>query len=397
MKQFQLPDRTAAVRLMRNLASRVPEVGPQAVDRPLVFYGAGNLGRLAAQLLDTLGIPVAYAVDRAPPENGLLLGKIPVILPDKAPKADRETHLLAVCVVLAPYQPIHESLVDQGWRHVFPFYDIAEAYTEKLPMGNGWFTGKLDEIDQRSLEKTLVAWGDDISRATHLQFLAWRMHRQEFTFVGTPINTKDRYFPDFICKLLREDETFLDAGAYLGEICLRFDSITGGQYSSLIAIEADPENYAQLHSRLANLRSITSKNILILNFALGCNDESANYCSELGIGARLFSAGSTSVRCCRLDDLDINYSFAKLHLEGGELDAIAGALKSLKRNRPILAITVYHSVDGLFRIPLLLMDELTNYQFFLRAHAWSGTGLVLYGIPEERLPGKTNKFHRNHS
>lgn len=384
MKQLPLPDCNTAVTLLHTLAGRAPKVGPHAVDRPLILYGAGNLGRLAAELLGTLGIEVAYAVDQAPPKDGLLLGKIPVIQPERAPKADRENHLLAVCVVLAPYAPIYESLTGQGWRNVFPFYDIAEAYAEKLPMGNGWFTGELDETDRMAIERTLLSWDDDISRAAHLQFLAWRMHREEWCFDDAEVNTNDRYFPAFIRQLLGNDEAFLDAGAYLGDVCHRFESITGGRYSELNAIEADPKNNAQLRSNLAQRETTASGNIRIFDFALGNGSEISNFCSELGIGARLFPAGSTSVECRRLDDLELNFSFAKLHLEGGELDAITGGLTSFKLSRPILAITIYHSKDGLYRIPLLLMEHLENYRFFLRVHAWCGTGVVLYGIPIER-------------
>ena len=391
MKQLPLPDRNTAVRLLHTLAGRVPEVGPRAVDRPLILYGTGNLGRLAAELLDKLGIEVAYAVDQSPPKDGLLLDKIPVIQPEMAPKADRESHLLAICVVLAPYAPICESLISQGWRNVIPFYDIAEAYAAKFPMGNGWFAGGLEETERMAIERTLLKWDDDISRAAHLQFLAWRMYREEWCFDGAEINTSDRYFPDFIRHALRSDETFLDAGAYIGDVCRRFESIAGSRYSELIAIEADPKNNTQLRANLAQHESIASGNIRIFDFALSNKNGTVAFCSELGIGARVFLAGNNSIQCRRLDDLNLSFSFAKLHLEGGELDAITGAMNSFKRNRPILAITVYHSKDGLHQIPLQLMENLENYRFFLRIHAWCGTGVVLYAIPTERSYNKTNE------
>lgn len=386
MKELPLPNRFTAIELLCALAVRRPSNAPQPVDRPLILYGAGNLGRLAAQLLALLHIPVAYAIDQTPPADGLLLGRIPVLKPDMAPATHRESHLVAVCVVLAPYTPILESLADMGWHNVCPLYDITEAYAEQVPMGNGWFSGVIGANEKESLRKVLQSWSDDVSRAAHLQFLAWRSHREEWDFTDAPVNTKDRYFPDFICKILGDNEIFLDAGAYVGDVSLQFDAITQGRHAGLIAIEADPAISAQLLNRLTNFaHPIAREKVQAFNYALGKENNNVPFCSALGMGSRIFAAGNTRVESRRLDDLDLTFTFAKLHLEGGELNAISGGLASIKRNRPILAVTVYHSRDGLFEIPLLLMTQLDDYRFFLRVHAWCGTGVVLYAIPEERF------------
>lgn len=92
-----------------------------------------------------------------------------------------------------------------------------------------------------------------------------------------------------------------------------------------------------------------------------------------------------TVRTCRFDDLNFPITFGKIHLEGGELDALQGSMTTLQRQRPVLAVTVYHNRDGLWRIPSLLMDGLPNYRFLMRLHVWCRTGCVLYAIPKERI------------
>lgn len=386
MSILALPDRVSALGLLQGLTDRAPTVGPRRVDKPLILYGAGNLGRLAAELLALLGIPVAYAIDCSPPADGLLLGRIPVIRPEEAPAGHYESHQVAVCVVLAPYTPILEYLNAMGWSHIAPFYDVAEAYANAVPMGNGWFAGELGRPDSDAIASVLQAWDDDISRAAHLQFLAWRLHREEWIFDGAPVNTQDRYFPDLIRSRLGENEVFLDAGAYLGDVVLRFDEISGGRFSEIIAVEADPANNTALRQRLADFtRRHPQKGLRIFDCALGRENRSAAFCSELGMGSRLFAGGRETVETRCLDNLYLSFSFAKLHLEGGELDALAGGIESLRRNRPMLAVTTYHNRDGLHAIPWLLMTHLEAYRFFLRTHAWCGTGVVLYAIPEERM------------
>ena len=75
----------------------------------------------------------------------------------------------------------------------------------------------------------------------------------------------------------------------------------------------------------------------------------------------------------------------KLHLEGGELAALKGARQTLLTHRPVLAATVYHNADGIWETPHWLMDNLPDYRFLFRVHAWCGNGAVIYAIPRERL------------
>ena len=76
-----------------------------------------------------------------------------------------------------------------------------------------------------------------------------------------------------------------------------------------------------------------------------------------------------------------------MHLEGGELDALKGGWSTLREHRPILAATVYHNDDGIWKTPLWMMENLEDYRFLFRIHSWCGTGAVLYAIPAERAVG----------
>ena len=90
------------------------------------------------------------------------------------------------------------------------------------------------------------------------------------------------------------------------------------------------------------------------------------------------------MRTRALDALGLNPTFLKLHLEGGELAALKGARQTLLSRRPIVAATVYHNADGIWRTPLWLMETLPDYHFLFRSHGWCGTGAVVYAMPAER-------------
>ena len=65
-----------------------------------------------------------------------------------------------------------------------------------------------------------------------------------------------------------------------------------------------------------------------------------------------------------------------------------GARQTLIDCRPIVATTVYHNDDGIWRTALWLMETLSDYRFLFRLHSWCGTGAVIYAIPDERI-GRT--------
>ena len=380
-----LPNTANAIGLLSELVSCRSEVGPRPVDRPLVLYGAGKLGRLAADLFRRLGIPVAYALDRSPIAGGRLPGDIRVTTPDAISRVDRDNCMVAVCIVNVPYEPIRADLSAVGWRHIFPVYDLLEAYADRLSMGNGWFADRIDGEDISRITTVLSHWSDDWSRAAHLQFMAWRLHRMEWQFQDAPVRIENRYFIEEVRSALSNKEYFLDAGAYHGKVAARWLDIVRGRVRAILAVEADCENVARLREWVSSLPVKIGRSIQVSDCALAAEDGVRSFSHGMDLAARIVDHGDGKVRTCRLDDLNFPVTYGKFHLEGGELDALRGGITTLQRQRPVLAVTMYHNRDGLWRTPSFLMDALPDYRFLMRLHAWCGTGCVFYAIPKERI------------
>jgi FkbM family methyltransferase len=283
---------------------------------------------------------------------------------------------VAVSVVTSPYATIERSLAERGCIDVVPFYDLAESLRGQHPLSNGWFAEPLTEADQREIERVLASWDDDVSRAHHLQFMAWRRLREEWTFEGAPVST-ERYFIPEVAAGLHECETFLDGGAHHGAVSLALAEKVGDL--RIIAIEPDSANRAVLDERLHGLPQAE-----ILDCALTAEDGAAAFCDGFGFASKLSASGQAQVSTRSIDSLDVDPTFIKLHLEGGELDALHGARETLRSHRPIVTATVYHNADGLWRTADWLMRELDDYRFLFRNHCWCGAGAVVYAIPRER-------------
>lgn len=78
-----------------------------------------------------------------------------------------------------------------------------------------------------------------------------------------------------------------------------------------------------------------------------------------------------------------NSALIKMDLEGGELSALEGAVETIDRYRPLLAISVYHRIDHLIRIPIWISRNFAGYRFHLRHHSPSLDETVLYCEPSE--------------
>ena len=74
-------------------------------------------------------------------------------------------------------------------------------------------------------------------------------------------------------------------------------------------------------------------------------------------------------------------NFIKMDIEGAEREALLGASRIIREQRPVLAICVYHRPADLWELPLLIHEINPDYRMYLRAHSHMGLSTVLYCLP----------------
>lgn len=387
VRRESLPDRERARQLLQEIAARPPAPGSRRADKPLMLYGAGNLGRMAKVLLDRIGLAVEGVVDAQAREirRDPFWQNTRVLAPDEIGPRERSDSLLAITIATQPWSTVSAKLRAAGWDDLVPFYDLAEAYRDRHPLGNGWFSGALTGADIDETARVLDRWEDDTSRAHHLQFIAWHTLREDWIFADAPVIAEDRFFIPEVRRVLRTDETFADLGAHTGTVCRRFIEETRGRFAAIWAVEPDADNLAALRQSLDALPESQRARITVLARALSDTAGAATFFPGLGYASQCSPLGAMSMRTETVDELHIAPSFVKLHLEGAELAVLRGACKTLLRERPIVAATIYHDRSGIWELPRWLMQTLDNYAFHLRKHSWCGTGAVIYCIPRERI------------
>lgn len=79
---------------------------------------------------------------------------------------------------------------------------------------------------------------------------------------------------------------------------------------------------------------------------------------------------------------EIHVDLIKMDIEGAEMKALLGGMNVIKRDRPVLAISIYHTIEDFYTIPQLIFKELDNYEYYVRHHSMVFTETVLYAIPK---------------
>ena len=85
-------------------------------------------------------------------------------------------------------------------------------------------------------------------------------------------------------------------------------------------------------------------------------------------------------RVVALDDMvgDTTIGFIKLDIEGFEMSALKGAEKTLLRDKPFLAVCVYHKPGDVLEIMDYLHTLVPDYRFWLRHYSAIQDETVLY-------------------
>jgi FkbM family methyltransferase len=99
----------------------------------------------------------------------------------------------------------------------------------------------------------------------------------------------------------------------------------------------------------------------------------------------LSSDEQTGLRSLSIDDFirENNVKkidFIKFDIEGSELDGLQGAVETMQKFKPKLAISIYHKDEDLWTIPIFIKKILPGYKLFLDHHTVMSYETILYAI-----------------
>lgn len=194
---------------------------------------------------------------------------------------------------------------------------------------------------------------------------------------------ESQYF-DFINK--NEIKTVIDAGVYDGATINKFAEELIN-LKTIYGFEPLKErfDYSKLNTKQLEKFEIYPEGLWDKKTSLGFELHEG-----LGQGSSISKNGksNTTIKTTTLDEFAKTNKIDKIDLikmdiENAELNALQGGLNTIKKDRPQLAICIYHSIEQFTKIPLFVKANLTDYSYYLSHYSWNKTETILYAIPNE--------------
>jgi len=234
--------------------------------------------------------------------------------------------------------------------------------------------------NKNKIKKIIDRLGDEESVKTYIAVLNFRMSRRGNLFkIKRP--DKEQYFSADIVKLI-DEEYFVDCGAYIGDTLEMFLHYTSGGGGAYYALEPDSKNADTLEQYI---KDNFLKNVEVLKYGVAEKSGKIRFSESATSGSAFDENGTVVLEVKALDDLLQNkkVTFIKMDIEGAETDALNGSWNIIEKNRPKLAICIYHKMEDMVNIPLMLMERLDNYSFYIRHYNCDQIETVFYCIPNE--------------
>jgi FkbM family methyltransferase len=350
-----------------------------------VIFGAGNMGRRAFTALTGMGVDPLVFSDNNPDLWGMSIDGVPVLPPEIA--ADRFGSNAHFFITIRNenhwYRATHDQLTRLGCTHVSSSEPIAWRFPKIFPT---FLPYDLPDKLYRQADRVRLAadiWADESSRAEYLVQVRLRALGDPSGLSQPMVN--ESYFLDDVFDL-RPEDTFLDCGAFDGDT-VRDLIARKPDLARIEAVEADSRSFVRLAKYVSTLPPRLHNRIRLHQCAVGSHNGTVRFENTGLVDSKVSTHGAILVNMVPIDVMFASkrVSMIKMDIEGGEFDALMGARHVIRRDRPILAICVYHSQEDLWRLPLLMRAMCPDYRMYLKSYKGDGIQTVAYAVPPGRV------------
>lgn len=190
-----------------------------------------------------------------------------------------------------------------------------------------------------------------------------------------------QYF-DYEFMTFSDTETFIDGGCFDCESIKDFIRTVKGRYHKIIAFEPDHTNYDHC---MELIQKEKIKNTTLINAALWSEETMLSFNGGNSSDSKVAESpveSNTTVKGISIDSFlkNENITFIKMDIEGSELNALKGAEETIRKNKPKLAVCIYHRPEDITDIQDYLMELVPEYQFGIRHYTDHAFETVLYAF-----------------
>jgi len=189
---------------------------------------------------------------------------------------------------------------------------------------------------------------------------------------------------------VEKGDVVLDLGACWGDTALYFASKTGEQ-GKVYSFEFIPDNIKIFNINIS-LNPNLIKQIELIRLPVSNKSSDKIYFIDNGPGSRIefdpFDGKTGQATTISIDDFVkknnlTKIDFIKMDIEGAEPFALNGAIETIKKFKPKLAIAIYHSMDDLVNIPKWITELKLGYKLYLDHYSIHAEETIIFAKVEE--------------
>lgn len=343
----------------------------QKTEYPIILFGAGCTSEFIVEQMQQAGIYPRYFCDNNQKKVGRRIAGIEVISPERALENKKSYFYITTQLF---YREIKKQLmsleIDED--RIMKCDLIYQFAWEKQVIP--YFESNMD-----ILQEFYDRLQDDKSKLVfenRMKFLITR-NREYMTSIHDDIQYFDKeiFEPESI-------KNYIDIGAYIGDTILQFCKLNKS-YQNIWGFEPDKALYQAASKNLDSYKRITLVPSATSDFegkiqvesSLGKMQTIDNQYEGESLNNQMFDV-------CRLDnyfsDCNLDSCFVKMDIEGAELATLRGMKEFIRRNKPTLAVCIYHKLEDIIEIPQLLDSFGGGYKYYLRHYSDNQTETVLF-------------------
>lgn len=169
------------------------------------------------------------------------------------------------------------------------------------------------------------------------------------------------------------EEYLADCGAYNGDTIKELLDVTDS-FGKIYSFEINQDNLDNLNKYIRTLPEKLQNRIQVYHSGVWNEHKMIGYGNEeksTGASCSILKTSNVQeISVDRLDDIlkDEVVTFIKMDIEGSELPALQGAENIIKKQKPKLAICLYHKIEDFWEIPMYIHSLVPEYHFGVLHH-----------------------------
>lgn len=347
--------------------------------RYVCIYGMGEIGHNVYNALLENDFYIDFFCDSSNKKTGLEYKGVYCISVEKLKEVAEETIIIIASADY--YYEIKDFLLKQGLEN------IITVEPEKFRVDQELKQFKIQDI-LKNMKLLFDVLADEQSKDIIRKLVKeWCMEDYEQERLAS-IKSSSQYFPKELVHL-GERETFVDCGAFTGDTFESFFDQVDGKFEKAVLLELSKKTGDVLEKNIQSIcaeRNLDKNRILV--HICGVSDQAKKITYQEDSASSTISEEGVEGYLETLDYImevdNVRPTFIKMDIEGEEVNALKGAQRCIQENTPTLAICIYHKMEHLWEIPLMIKKMVPQYRIYIRHHTDMYVETVCYAIPEEK-------------